>query len=372
MPDMKSDNALMALLGLESDTPASTAATTHRPEAAELPNLNQRVEMLLRALHGAGREFTPAERSSARAQLLAEIAASMMASRSSVLKTANDVTNQAMSAREYNSLDNSMSYTDVIAKKIKLMFEGLLRDALFPFSSSYALAGRRLQFAAIPFALLLLAGGGWSAAWFYAAQIVEYRFADSGGPDTQVGHGYVCGSRTTSGFPFRVELQCDAPTATVASRQGPLVVKAAQLRAIAEVYRPYSATAEIVGPITIAVHGRTAVAIANGNLNLDQNGQIDGTLNVTTTVAGLQELAASFGSDQDTRDRVAVLAQNSIRNVPNGLDNAAPLSADATATDQKTIDVPVHVSTGSLSIGSLAIGRIPPLFGDADPGRSSR
>jgi len=368
MSDTRSDKVLMDLLGFGPETPEPMAGAAQRPEATALPSLDRRVDIFLRALHGPDREFTPEERSSARARLLDAMAASMLGG-SLVARDQSPrlAMSQGAPAPAFGMLNGFRSFLDVLAQAARRMSDGRLRDLLSPYVSSHVPAIRQLRLAAAPLAVILVLGAAWSAAWLYAARGVESRFAALAGPDGHAIHDLECGSRTVSGFPVHVELRCGAPTATVTARQGTFVVKAAEVVAVASVYRPGALTAGIVGPITVAEEGRATVAIATGNLDLDRTGRIKGTLNVTTTAAGLQQLAAAFGGDQPTMDRVAQLAQARLPAAANDDDNASAPSADAGFEGQPTLEVPVHLAGGSISIGSLAIGQIPPLFGVPKP-----
>jgi hypothetical protein len=68
------------------------------------------------------------------------------------------------------------------------------------------------------------------------------------------------------GFPFRIEVNCDAASAEFRSNQPPVEVKAGGVMVVAQVYQPNLLISEIQGPLTIADLGQAPKIVANWKL----------------------------------------------------------------------------------------------------------
>lgn len=115
----------------------------------------------------------------------------------------------------------------------------------------------------LPFVLLLVLAGAWSGAWFYAASLAEKKIEEWRARETQRGRVYACGSQTIGGFPFRLEVRCVEPKADLRTQN--LSLKAADMLAVLQVYRPTHAISEFTGPLTVQEPGG-AMFVANWKL----------------------------------------------------------------------------------------------------------
>lgn len=99
--------------------------------------------------------------------------------------------------------------------------------------------------------LLLLAGLGWSAFWFYAAgetEAVVDRWRDR---EAKSGREYGCGARDVAGYPFRFELSCAPASIGLTSMSPPARARLDRLRIVAQVYDPGLLIAEFSAPMTV-------------------------------------------------------------------------------------------------------------------------
>lgn len=338
-----------------------------RHEFGPLPNLDQRVELLLRAIHGPSRDFTSDERRLARQRLLDEIAdglidpAPIRQSRSAEAETSVDA-----AARRDEAQPSRRSPAEPAAGLGDALLTAIRRfghDLLYPFTGGTLQSTSGLRYAAAPLALLLLVGSGWSGAWFYAASNAEARLAAASPAMSEVA-GYSCASRRKSGFPFSIELHCAAPTVTVAANDRTLTIRAKELVATSSIFGSDRLRGEVVGPVTITEQGR-AIAVADGDLAFDQHGQFDGDLKFTSTPANLQSLAAALGhGDAPTLERLDQLAQASLRPAPNDVDAAGAAGGgdEPDFAGQPVLDVPLSIKNGTIALGAVNVGRLSPLF----------
>src|SRR5215471_15156593 len=67
-------------------------------------------------------------------------------------------------------------------------------------------------------ALLLIAAIAWSAFWLFAASQVDVQADAWRAQEAKSGRIYDCAKRSVAGFPFRLEIACDGPSATLVSQ----------------------------------------------------------------------------------------------------------------------------------------------------------
>jgi hypothetical protein len=103
-----------------------------------------------------------------------------------------------------------------------------------------------------PLALVLVLAAAWTAAWFYAADRAEGVVSAWLDREARLGRSYVCERRTLGGYPFRIEARCTGVTVTLAGDGDPVVLKARDVLAVAQVYQPDLVIAEATGPMTVA------------------------------------------------------------------------------------------------------------------------
>ncbi|HSI41942.1 MAG TPA: DUF2125 domain-containing protein [Xanthobacteraceae bacterium] len=104
---------------------------------------------------------------------------------------------------------------------------------------------------ALPLLLLILAGIGWSGAWFYAAGRAEREIDAWIAREATQGRAWSCGQRSLGGFPFRFELLCDAPRLDFAGAGG-WEATAGRAHAVAQVWDPGHIIVEFQSPARLA------------------------------------------------------------------------------------------------------------------------
>ena len=114
--------------------------------------------------------------------------------------------------------------------------------------------------------LVLALIGGWSWFWKYAAARAEVAVEGWRAREAKAGRVYNCGSQSVGGFPFRIEVNCDAASAQFRSNQPPVEVKAGSVMVVAQVYQPNLLISEFQGPLTIADLGQAPKIVANWKL----------------------------------------------------------------------------------------------------------
>ena len=110
--------------------------------------------------------------------------------------------------------------------------------------------------------LLLMAAAAWSAFWFFAASEVDGKADAWRAQEARAGRIYDCAKRTTSGFPFRLEVRCEgasvsliAQTAGQATSQAPITAKLGEILVVAQVYDPKLLIAEFTAPAALTDGG---------------------------------------------------------------------------------------------------------------------
>src|SRR6201989_1651429 len=66
--------------------------------------------------------------------------------------------------------------------------------------------------------LLLIAAIAWSAFWLFAASQVDAQADAWRAHEAKSGRIYDCAKRSVAGFPSRLEIPCDGPSVTLASK----------------------------------------------------------------------------------------------------------------------------------------------------------
>lgn len=122
-------------------------------------------------------------------------------------------------------------------------------------------APRRRWLIALPFAVLVLVGIGWSFAWQWSAGRAEAEIDAWIAREAAEGRNWACASREFGGFPFRFELICNAPTVTFAGPEA-WTARMTRAHAVAQVWNPRHIIAEFEGPsvLTEAASGREITA----------------------------------------------------------------------------------------------------------------
>lgn len=123
--------------------------------------------------------------------------------------------------------------------------------------SDIAMARRRRWPVFVPFAIVVVLAAAWTGIWYFAARTAEQNIAAWMEQEARFGRVYACGSRTFGGYPFRIEMRCTDPVAEI--KAGPLVLKAKEFLAVAQVYQPNLIIGEITGPLSIAPPDKPAL-----------------------------------------------------------------------------------------------------------------
>jgi hypothetical protein len=125
---------------------------------------------------------------------------------------------------------------------------------------------RRGKWVIVPTVVLLALAALWSGVWFYASHVADRTISEWITREAQLGRVYTCGSRNVGGFPFRFELRCAAPTVELRGGSTPVVLKARELMAVAQIYQPDLIIAEATGPMTIAGMGEADSFVVDWSL----------------------------------------------------------------------------------------------------------
>ena len=114
--------------------------------------------------------------------------------------------------------------------------------------------------------LVVLASGGWSAFWFYAAGKAQKAIDGWRAREALAGRVYSCGEQTLRGFPFRIEVDC-APF-SAAFESGGVAFKLTMQRALAaaQIYQPGLLISEFTGPMEFGETGKPPTLVANWKL----------------------------------------------------------------------------------------------------------
>ncbi|MBV8427767.1 MAG: DUF2125 domain-containing protein [Hyphomicrobiales bacterium] len=123
---------------------------------------------------------------------------------------------------------------------------------------------RRLSLAAL--ALLLLcfaAGAGFS---YVVTTKVEEGIEQNLARETRNGRKLTCATREFFGFPFRVAMRCDAPRLEIERPSGKIVLSAARLTGVAQIYDLNHVIVEAQGPLSLAAPGLSETEADWGSL----------------------------------------------------------------------------------------------------------
>src|SRR5262245_1498701 len=108
----------------------------------------------------------------------------------------------------------------------------------------------------LPFAAVVVIAGAWSAFWLVAAQRAEAVITTWLQDEARRGRIHSCGERTSGGYPFRIEVRCTDPTVQLTTAEPARVLRAKELRGVAQVYDPGLIIAEISGPLAVSEPGQ--------------------------------------------------------------------------------------------------------------------
>jgi hypothetical protein len=128
------------------------------------------------------------------------------------------------------------------------------------------LAPSRSRRVVAPFVAVLVLAALWTGFWFYASSTTQATFAQWREQEARLGRTYSCGSQSTGGYPFRMEVRCEDPTADLRTFQPALVIAAKSVLVVAQVYDPKLLIGEIAGPLTVTEAGAPEALVASWRL----------------------------------------------------------------------------------------------------------
>jgi hypothetical protein len=106
---------------------------------------------------------------------------------------------------------------------------------------------------------IVLLFGGYTAGWFYLADMLEKRAAALIAGLNRDGASAECANPTARGFPFRIGLYCDR-VAFARPAQG-FGLTASNFRSAGQIYDPMRVVAELDGPASLALPGAAPLAV---------------------------------------------------------------------------------------------------------------
>lgn len=109
-----------------------------------------------------------------------------------------------------------------------------------------------------PFLLLVILAAAWSAFWFYARARASAEIDTALAREAERGRAWTCTDRTIGGYPFRIELRCNA-LALTSTRWGDAVrIETGPALAVGQIYSPSLVIFELSGPAKATLpEGRT-------------------------------------------------------------------------------------------------------------------
>ncbi|MBW7950721.1 MAG: DUF2125 domain-containing protein [Pseudorhodoplanes sp.] len=110
---------------------------------------------------------------------------------------------------------------------------------------------------------LVIAAGGWSAFWFYAADRANTALVGWLQREERAGRVYSCGSQSLGGFPFRIEVRCRGAAAELRALNPPLSLRLNDVLVAAQIYQPTLLIGEWSGPLTVSENGHQPTMTAS-------------------------------------------------------------------------------------------------------------
>src|SRR4051812_41534149 len=110
-----------------------------------------------------------------------------------------------------------------------------------------AAAGRRPWRMLAPIATVLVLAVLWCVYWVIASAAVRAAYAEGVRRLSSDGISVTCGETRWGGFPFRVEYDCSAPKVTITRGSEPVVISAADVLVVIQIWDPRHAVALLDG-----------------------------------------------------------------------------------------------------------------------------
>jgi hypothetical protein len=104
----------------------------------------------------------------------------------------------------------------------------------------------------VPFLLLALACVAWLMSWMVIRKDISLGIAHWMAQEEREGRQWACPQQTVSGFPFRIEVRCQAPNGHVNTVIGPIRMRVNALNVVGQVFASGHYIAEVEGPFSLA------------------------------------------------------------------------------------------------------------------------
>jgi len=119
---------------------------------------------------------------------------------------------------------------------------------------------------ALPLALVVVIGLGWSAFWLYASSRAASEIDGWRAREAKAGRIHTCGDQAIGGYPFRIEVRCRSVGLEFRTFDPPLALNAKDGLAVVQVYDPTLLIAELSGPLSVGEPGKPPTLSANWKL----------------------------------------------------------------------------------------------------------
>jgi hypothetical protein len=160
----------------------------------------------------------------------------------------------------------------------------------------------------IPTLFVLVVALVWSGFWFFARAKADQAIAEALAREAAKGRVVTCSHRTSGGFPFRIEVRCADPKLVMSRAEGSLTATAANLVAVAQVYRPNHVIVEAEGPLGLTLPDGKAVEARWASAQASIIVGLDGPQRVSLAVAGLDVSEAAGGTAEEIASGVGLEA----------------------------------------------------------------
>ncbi|MES2905471.1 MAG: DUF2125 domain-containing protein [Pseudomonadota bacterium] len=121
-----------------------------------------------------------------------------------------------------------------------------------------AKSSRRRRFLLGAMIILLIGiGAAWTYGWMLARDMVAQKFDAFLAREVQAGRIHECGSRRIGGYPFLIEITCDAPVIRFADGKGQMSVSFSSLKTVALIYAPNHIITEFGSPLVVSQNDQT-------------------------------------------------------------------------------------------------------------------
>jgi hypothetical protein len=117
----------------------------------------------------------------------------------------------------------------------------------------------------LPFTLVVVLAVAWTGLWFYAAARAKAEIATWREHEFSAGRLQDCASQSIGGYPFRIEVRCDAATLEIRGVPGLRLQLPSVLTAV-QVYDPKLLIGEFSGPLDVSEPGRPPGYVVNWTL----------------------------------------------------------------------------------------------------------